>query len=61
MIVNKVKEMATGMGFDAYKEEYVDMVEAGILDPAKVTRKRITERYQRSFHAPYDRIRSSEH
>ena len=38
VIVNKVKEMATGMGFDAYKEEYVDMVEAGILDPAKVTR-----------------------
>ena len=37
VIVNKVKEMATGMGFDAYKEEYVDMVEAGILDPAKVT------------------------
>ena len=38
VIVNKVKEMATGMGVDAYKEEYVDMVEAGILDPAKVTR-----------------------
>lgn len=38
VIVNKVKELATGMGFDAYKEEYVDMVEAGILDPAKVTR-----------------------
>ena len=38
VIVNKVKEMATGMGFDAYKEEYVEMVEAGILDPAKVTR-----------------------
>ncbi len=38
VIVNKVKESAKGMGFDAYKEEYVDMVEAGILDPAKVTR-----------------------
>ena len=38
VIVNKVKEMETGKGFDAYKEEYVDMVEAGILDPAKVTR-----------------------
>ena len=37
-IVNKVKELNAGMGFDAYKEEYVDMVEAGILDPAKVTR-----------------------
>lgn len=38
VIVNKVKEMEAGKGFDAYKEEYVDMVEAGILDPAKVTR-----------------------
>ena len=38
VIINKVKESAVGMGFDAYKEEYVDMVEAGILDPAKVTR-----------------------
>ncbi len=38
VIVNKVKELKTGMGFDAYKEEYVDMIQAGILDPAKVTR-----------------------
>lgn len=38
VIVNKVKELDVGMGFDAYKEEYVDMVEKGILDPAKVTR-----------------------
>ncbi len=38
VIVNKVKESAQGIGFDAYKEEYVNMVEAGILDPAKVTR-----------------------
>ncbi len=38
VIVNKVKESKEGVGFDAYKEEYVDMVEAGILDPAKVTR-----------------------
>ena len=38
VIINKVKELPVGMGFDAYKEEYVDMVEAGILDPAKVTR-----------------------
>ena len=38
VIVNKVRESNTGMGFDAYKEEYVDMVKAGILDPAKVTR-----------------------
>jgi len=38
VIINKVKESAVGIGFDALKEEYVDMVIAGILDPAKVTR-----------------------
>ena len=38
VIVNKVKESPVGHGFDAYKEEYVDMIEAGILDPVKVTR-----------------------
>ena len=38
VIVNKVRESEPGIGFDAYKEEYVDMVENGILDPAKVTR-----------------------
>ena len=38
VIINKVKEMEVGMGFDALREEYVNMVEAGILDPAKVTR-----------------------
>jgi chaperonin GroEL len=38
VIINKVKEAKVGTGFDAYKEEYVDMVEAGILDPTKVTR-----------------------
>ncbi|HIV91077.1 MAG TPA: chaperonin GroEL [Candidatus Eisenbergiella stercoravium] len=38
VIINKVKEMETGWGFDALKEEYVNMVDAGILDPAKVTR-----------------------
>ncbi len=38
VIINKVREMEVGFGFDAYKEEYVNMVEAGILDPAKVTR-----------------------
>ena len=38
VIVNKVKESADGIGFDAYNEEYVDMVKAGIIDPAKVTR-----------------------
>ena len=38
VIINKVKESEEGHGFDAYTEEYVDMVKAGILDPAKVTR-----------------------
>ncbi len=38
VIINKVRESEPGVGFDAYKEEYVNMVEAGILDPAKVTR-----------------------
>ena len=38
VIVNKVSEAADGIGYDALTEEYVDMVEAGILDPAKVTR-----------------------
>ena len=38
VIINKVRESAVGTGFDALKEEYVDMVAAGILDPAKVTR-----------------------
>ncbi|HPF30009.1 MAG TPA: chaperonin GroEL, partial [Lachnospiraceae bacterium] len=38
VIINKVKESKVGTGFDALKEEYVDMVSAGILDPAKVTR-----------------------
>ena len=38
VIINKVKESPVCVGYDAYNEEYVDMVEAGILDPAKVTR-----------------------
>ncbi len=38
VIVNKVKESDAGVGFDAYKEEYVDMISAGIIDPVKVTR-----------------------
>ena len=38
VIINKVRESEVGMGFDAYNEKYVDMVEEGILDPAKVTR-----------------------
>jgi chaperonin GroEL len=38
VIVNKVKESKQGIGFNAYSEEYVDMVKDGIIDPAKVTR-----------------------
>ncbi|MDD6202275.1 MAG: chaperonin GroEL [Lachnospiraceae bacterium] len=38
VIINKVRESNPGTGFDALKGEYVDMVNAGILDPAKVTR-----------------------
>ena len=38
VIINKVKESTPGIGFNAATEEYVDMVEAGILDPVKVTR-----------------------
>ncbi len=38
VIINKVRESEAGVGFDAYNEEYVNMVSAGILDPVKVTR-----------------------
>ena len=38
VIVNKVKEEKDAIGFDAYNEEFVNMVEAGIIDPVKVTR-----------------------
>ena len=38
VVISKVREQGPGMGFDALKEEYVDMVANGILDPAKVTR-----------------------
>ncbi|MGP1432865.1 MAG: chaperonin GroEL [Catonella sp.] len=38
VIISKVKEGKAGFGFDALKEEYVDLVSAGILDPVKVTR-----------------------
>ncbi|MBP5595988.1 MAG: chaperonin GroEL, partial [Pseudobutyrivibrio sp.] len=38
VIINKVRESEDGIGFDAYNEEYVNMVKAGILDPVKVTR-----------------------
>ena len=38
VILEKVRSSQPGYGFDAYKEEYCDMVAAGIIDPAKVTR-----------------------
>jgi len=38
VIIEKIKESKAGIGFNALTEEYVDMVEAGIVDPAKVTR-----------------------
>ena len=38
VIVNKVKESAKGIGYNALTDEYVNMVEAGIIDPTKVTR-----------------------
>ena len=38
VIINKVRESEVGIGYDALKDQYVSMVDAGILDPAKVTR-----------------------
>jgi chaperonin GroEL len=38
VVISKVKESNVGIGFDVLAEEYVDMVEAGILDPTKVAR-----------------------
>jgi len=38
IIVEKIKQSAPGVGFDALREQYVNMLEAGICDPAKVTR-----------------------
>lgn len=38
VIVEKVKGLEQGQGFDAYKGDFVDMIKAGIVDPAKVTR-----------------------
>ena len=41
VVIEKVRNFENGIGFDAAKEEYVDMVKAGIIDPAKVTRSAI--------------------
>ena len=38
VVVDKIKNSAKGIGFDAYNEEYVDMLKVGIVDPTKVTR-----------------------
>ena len=38
VVINKVKESEVGIGFDAVHETYVDMMEAGIIDPVKVTK-----------------------
>lgn len=38
VIINKVKECEIGVGFDVLAQDYVDMIKAGIVDPAKVTR-----------------------
>jgi chaperonin GroEL len=38
VVINRIRESEVGTGFDALTEKYVDMVEAGILDPTKVTR-----------------------
>lgn len=38
VVINKVRELADGMGFNALTEEYVNMIEGGIIDPTKVTR-----------------------
>ena len=41
VVIEKVKSSEEGIGFDAAKEEYVDMVKTGIIDPTKVTRSAI--------------------
>lgn len=38
VIINKVAESEVGVGFDVLSEDYVNMIEAGIIDPTKVTR-----------------------
>ena len=61
VIINKVCESEPGVGFDALTEEYVDMVEAGILDPAKVTRSALAERNKCSIYTSDNRVLCSEH
>jgi chaperonin GroEL len=42
VVVDKVREQAKGIGFDAVTETYVDMMDAGIIDPVKVTKNALT-------------------
>ena len=55
VIVNKVKDMADGVGFDALNEKYVDMVEAGIVDSYKGNKNSSPERYISCINIPYNR------
>ena len=61
VIINKVKESKDGIGFNAATEEYVDMVENGILDPVKVTRSSITERNICCIYTAYNRVCCCKH
>ena len=61
VIINKVRESKAGIGFDASTEEYVDMVEAGILDPAKVTRSALQNATSVASTLLDNRIRSCEY
>lgn len=61
VIINKVKESAPGTGFNAATEEYVDMVESGILDPVKVTRSAPAECNIRCFYITYHRVCCCKH
>ena len=42
VVINKVKELEDGMGFDAVSEQYVDMMSEGIIDPVKVTKSALS-------------------
>ncbi len=56
VIINKVREAQPGFGFDAYNETYVNMVEAGILDPVKVTRSALQNACSVASTFAYNRI-----
>ena len=57
VIINKVRESEVGTGFDALNGEYVNMIDAGILDPAKVTRSALQKCYKCCIYTAYNRIR----